>query len=101
MKSKYPNQLDTSSEIPVVRDGITEISSEIFNSLRSAIIQIEKTLGINPQGSAGFTVSDRISASLDQSGNLSREALERANVLLGQLTNDNVAARSEPRFLWM
>jgi hypothetical protein len=91
MKSKYPNQIDTSAEIPVIRNNITEISADTFNSLRSAIIQIEKVLGINPQGSIGFTVGDRISQSLDSSGNLSREALERANVLYGQVVNDNVA----------
>lgn len=94
MKSKYPNKIDSSSEIPVVRDGITEVSSEFFNSLRSAIIQIEKTLGINPQGSTGQTVGDRISTSLDQSGNLSRDALVRSNVLFGQVTNDNVASNA-------
>ena len=91
MKSKYPNQIDTSAEIPVIRNNITEISADTFNSLRSAIIQIEKVLGINPQGSIGLTVGDRISQSLDSSGNLSREALERANVLYGQVINDNVA----------
>lgn len=91
MKSKYPNQIDTSAEIPVIRNNITEISADTFNSLRSAIIQIEKVLGINPQGSIGLTVGDRISQSLDSSGNLSREALERANVLYGQVVNDNVA----------
>ena len=68
MKSKYPNQIDTSAEVPVVRDGITEISSDFFNSLRSAIIQIEKTLGVNPQGAVGLTVGDRISNALDASG---------------------------------
>jgi hypothetical protein len=91
MKTKFPNQIDTSSELPVVRDGVTEISSEIFNSMRSAIIQIEKVLGINPQGVVGGTVGGRISGSLDGSGNLLREALERANVIFGQITNDNIA----------
>jgi hypothetical protein len=46
MKTKYPNQIDTPSELPIVRDNITEITSDVINSLRSAIIQIEKTLGI-------------------------------------------------------
>jgi hypothetical protein len=91
MKSKYPNQVDTSAEIPVVRDGITEISSEFFNSLRSAIIQIEKTLGVNPQGAVGLTVGDRISNSLDSSGNLSKEALDKANVIYGPIIDDNIS----------
>ena len=91
MKSKYPNQIDTSAEVPVVRDGITEISSDFFNSLRSAIIQIEKTLGVNPQGSVGLTVGDRISNALDASGNLSKQALDNANVIYGPIANDNIS----------
>ena len=89
--SKYPNQIDTNSELPVVRGNLDEIGPDAINSLRSAIIQIEKVLGINPQGAIGSTVGSRLSKSIDQSGNLLREALERANVLFGQITNDNIA----------
>lgn len=89
--SKYPNQIDTSAELPVVRNNINEIGADAINSIRSAIIQIEKVLGINPQGAVGNSVSTRISQSLDSSGNLTKEALERANVLFGQITNDNIS----------
>ena len=91
MKTKYPNQIDTPSELPIVRDNITEISSDIINSLRSAIIQIEKTLGINPQGATGQTVSSRISQSFDSSGNLLPEALDRANIVSGPIFDDHVS----------
>ena len=90
-KSNYPEKLDTSVEIPQVRDNVTEIGSDVFNSLRSALFQIEKTLGINPQGSAGSTVSSRISKSLDEAGNIKKEALDRANVLSGPITNADVS----------
>tara|TARA_A100001015_G_C15034346_1_gene735177 strand:- start:113 stop:1621 length:1509 start_codon:yes stop_codon:yes gene_type:complete len=90
-KSNYPNKLDTSVEIPVVRDNITEIGSDFLNSLRTAIFQIEKTLGINPQGSAGNTVSSRISKVLDDEGNLKGEALTRANVISGPISNNNIS----------
>ncbi len=43
-KSKYPNKIDTSLELPVIRDNLTELRANVFNSYRSAIIQIEKTL---------------------------------------------------------
>jgi hypothetical protein len=89
--SKYPNQIDTSSELPIIRGNLDDIGPEVINSLRSAIIQIEKVLGINPQGAIGNSVGSRISQSLDQSGNLLKEALDRVNVLYGQITNDNVA----------
>jgi len=72
MSTKYPNKIDTPAELPVVRDNIMEAGSDAINSLRSAIIQLEKVLGINPQGAVGMTVGDRISKSLDPSGNLKR-----------------------------
>jgi hypothetical protein len=90
-KSKYPNQVDTPSELPVVRDNIFEIGSDAINSLRSAIIQIEKTLGINPQGAVGLTVGERISQSLDSSGNLKREAVDRAGIISGPIFDDQVS----------
>ena len=37
-KSKYPNKLDTSIEIPAVRDNIVDVGSDVLNSIRSASI---------------------------------------------------------------
>jgi len=90
-KSKYPEKLDTSVELPAVRDNITELTSEVFNGLRSAILQIERTLGINPQGSVGNSVSSRLSKSLDDSGNIKKEALDQANVLSGPISDVDVS----------
>ena len=41
-KSNYPDKIDTSVELPIIRNNITEIGSDAINSLRSAIINIEK-----------------------------------------------------------
>ena len=90
-KSNYPNKLDTSVEIPVVRDNITEIGSDVLNGLRSAIFNIERALGINPHGSAGGTVASRVSRSLDDSGNIKKDALDRANVLSGPISDSDVS----------
>ncbi len=92
MKSKYPNQIDTPSELPIVRDNIFEIGSDAINSLRSAIIQIEKTLGINPQGSIGMTVGDRLSQSLDSSGNIRQEAIDAAGFISGPIFDDHISS---------
>ena len=91
-KSKYPTQIDTSIEIPVVRDNILEIGSDALNSIRSAIFQIERTLGINPQGAVGNSVSDRLNKSLDGNGNILKSALDRANILSGPLSNSDVSS---------
>lgn len=99
-KSKYPSQLDTSVEIPPVRDNVLEVGSDAINSLRSAIFQIERTLGINPQGAVGKTVADRLNKTLDGNGNILEDALDRANVLSGPITNEdvsNVAAINEAK----
>lgn len=90
-KSKYPNQIDSSVELPVVRDNITQINSSIINSLRSAILNIEKTLGINPQGGASSTVASRISQTLDESGNIKPEAISKIGLLSGPITDRDVA----------
>ena len=89
--SKYPNKLDTSIEIPAVRDNIVEVGSDVLNSLRSAIFQIERTLGLNPQGAVGNTVSDRLNKVLDGNGNILKDALDRSNVLSGPIVNKDVS----------
>jgi len=90
-KSKYPEKIDTSVELPHVRDNILEIGSDVINSIRTAIFQIEKTLGVNPQGSVGNSVSSRISRALDSRGNLKKEALDRANILSGPIIDADVS----------
>ena len=90
-KSNYPNKLDTSVEIPVVRDNITEIGSDVLNSIRSAIFKIEQTLGINPQGAAGNTVSNRLNSALDESGNILKEALDKAGFVSGPIIDSDVS----------
>ena len=88
-KSSYPNKIDSSVELPIVRNNVTEINAEFINSLRDAIIQIEKTLGINPQGNS--TVSERISSVIDQSGEIRKEAFDKAGVIYGPITNDVIS----------
>ena len=90
-KSKYPNKIDTSIELPTVRDNILQAGSEAINSLRSAIIQIEKTLGINPQGDSNQTVSQRLERSIDSKGNIKKDALNLAGLLTGPITDKDVS----------
>lgn len=87
-KSKYPSQYDSSAEIPVIRDSI---SPDVINTLRSAIMQIEQTLGINPHGVVGKTLAERLNKVLDSYGNLKKDALTQANILSGPIRNEDVA----------
>jgi len=59
MTTKYPGTIDGYAEIRVARNRIDEIVAEDHNDLRSAILAIEQTLGINPQGPFG-TVKARM-----------------------------------------
>ena len=90
-KSNYPSKLDTSVEIPAVRDNILEVGSEVINGLRDAIFQIERTLGVNPQGASGNTLSGRLDKVVDGNGNIRKEALAQANILAGPISDADVS----------
>jgi hypothetical protein len=46
----FPAQIDTSLSIPITIDGTTGVNASVINTLRSAILAIENTLGVNPAG---------------------------------------------------
>jgi hypothetical protein len=48
--TKYSAQLDDTTSLPLVVDGVTPIQASTINILRDAIIEIEATLGVVPQG---------------------------------------------------
>lgn len=50
MSSIYPKALDGYAQIPLVVDTVTEVKADTVNRLRSAIVNIEKELGIEPKG---------------------------------------------------
>jgi len=51
--SNYPNQIDTSTEIPAAIDNVTPVKGEVVNRLRDAILAIENELGVTPSGTYG------------------------------------------------
>lgn len=55
--SLYPAQIDNSNSLPEVVDNFTPVMGDIFNALRSAVLSIETTLGINPNGLYGNVAS--------------------------------------------
>jgi hypothetical protein len=48
--SKYPAQIDNSITLPAAVDNSTPVDAKVFNNVRSAVLQIEATLGVNPSG---------------------------------------------------
>jgi len=65
MTSRYPAEIDGYQQIRVARDGVDEIVATDHNALRSAVVKVEQTLGINPAGSFGTVVARLESASAD------------------------------------
>lgn len=89
-KTNYPGKIDGHKELPVLRDDILQSGVTAVNALRSAIIEIEKTLGINPNAQAGSTVASRLSKSLDDVGNIKKEALDYLNLLSGPISDSDI-----------
>ena len=59
--TKYPNNIDTSTELPKATDNVTPIKAEIVNRLRDAVLAIETELGVKPSSVYG-TLKDRLDA---------------------------------------
>lgn len=64
--TKYPNSIDTSTELPKSTDLVTPVKAAVVNSQLEAIIAIESELGVNPSGTY-TTVKARLDA-MDQGG---------------------------------
>jgi hypothetical protein len=50
MTSIYPNAIDGNQQIPNTVDNVTPINAKLLNSIKSAIINIQKELGTVPKG---------------------------------------------------
>src|SRR5713226_8547776 len=57
--SNYPAQIDNNTSLPMAVDNVTPVQASVFNNLRSAVITIESTLGVSPNGVYG-TVAGRL-----------------------------------------
>lgn len=65
--SNYPDQIDTSNELPPTIDNVTPVKGEVVNRLRDAILAIESELGVDPSRTYG-TVRARLDAMEDLLG---------------------------------
>src|SRR5277367_5701444 len=61
MATIFPANIDNTQSLPIVIDLVTPVTGSSVNNLRSAIIQIERSLGTNP-ASTYTTVSNRLDA---------------------------------------
>jgi hypothetical protein len=85
--SVYPDQIDSTDQLPIAVDNVTPVKAEVVNRLRSAVLAIEAELGLQPSGIYGT-----VRARLDALENLGRSlgALDLAGVLgIGNATGSN------------
>lgn len=87
--SDYPKKIDGSASLPLVRNNIVEAGADTINKIREAVINIERALGIEPQG-AMLSLSDRISKSIDENGEIKNSAISKLNVISGPIVNSDV-----------
>lgn len=59
--TKYPDQIDTTTELPKVTDLVTPVKAEVVNRQRDAILAIENENGVQPSGTFS-TVRARLDA---------------------------------------
>lgn len=91
--SQYPNSLDDDRQLIRVDNNITEIGGDAINGLRSAVFNIEQTLGVNPHGSAS-DVSARLNQSLNPDGTIKASALSAIGLVTLPITNSMVASNA-------
>jgi len=59
--SKYPNQIDGESELPITTDLVTKVRAEVVNRLRDSVLAVQAELGTVPSSTYG-TVTARLYA---------------------------------------
>jgi len=91
MLTQYPGSVDTDASLPAVYDGVTEVNTSVFNSMRDAIVSIQRAIGVNPQGETSSLVQ-RLSASLNDDGTLKASALLAAGLIALPIVNGQISA---------
>jgi hypothetical protein len=92
--SRYPERIDSSVDLPLVRNNITEATAEVINKIRQAVINIERAVGTNPMGSAA-DLTDRIGVSLNDDGTIKSSAISSLNIIQGPISNADVSQNAK------
>lgn len=88
--SNYPNELDDDVTLPRVDNNITQIGGDAINALRSAVFNIEDTLGINPAGTAG-NLAAFLSVAHNPDGSIQPSVLTSLGLVVLPITDSQVS----------
>jgi hypothetical protein len=89
----YPSDIDDDRTLIRIDDNLSELGSSAINQLREAVFAIEKTLGINPQGSK-ISVAERIDVLIGPDGNPRAEALQAVGLATLPIHDNQVASNA-------
>src|SRR3990167_10183206 len=89
----YPDALDDDNTIQRIDDNLSELGTEVINSLRSAVFAIETELGIGLSGSAGSLIN-RLDLSLNPDGSIKASALTSIGLVTLPITNSQIASNA-------
>lgn len=89
----YPSQIDDDVTLIRVDDNISELGSQAINQIRESIFAIEKTLGINPQGSKS-SLNERISVLIDSDGYPKESTFSELGLVTLPITNVQIASNA-------
>lgn len=89
MASRYPSALDDVDNLVTIRDNLTSIDGSTINRLRDSILAIERTLGINPQGTFNDLAS-RLAVIINPDGSINKQAFMAIGGIFGPIRNDDV-----------
>ncbi len=87
--SRYPDQIDSTTELPKSTDLVTPVRAEVTNRLRDAILAVEKELGVQPSGTYS-TLKERVDAIEAGLGAGSIEILQDDVVVDSSVTSINL-----------
>jgi hypothetical protein len=89
----YPAAIDNDRTIIRIDDNLSELGTQAINQLRDAVFAIEKTLGINPQGSMS-SVDDRISVLIGPDGSPNAAALAAVGLVTLPISDNQVGTNA-------
>lgn len=88
--SSYPQAIDTDEQLPALTDGVSEIGTTAINSVRDAVLAIERAIGQNPQGNTASLVS-RLARTLNEDGTIKAQALLAAGLVSLPITDAQIS----------
>lgn len=89
--SKFPTELDTDVELPLVTNNIVEIGAEAINALRDATFNIEENIGIDAQGSKN-SIAERLETFLEPDGTPKTSVLVSLGLIALPIRDNQIAA---------